>query len=126
MGIFDVFALEDVEEGRNDAIKNTMSKIRAVPVTGLTPAIIMKQCEEIMAKLKVSAMQRTEAHEQCGSSGSGQRDGCSRTDATLMTGSRAAGGPRATWCMCAHRGNGFSSGQEWMVLCGGIDLVSHR
>ena len=39
MGTFDVCALEDVEESRNDASKSTMSKITATPATGLTPEI---------------------------------------------------------------------------------------
>ena len=68
-------ALEDVEEGKNDASKSTTSKITKTPVTGLTPAIMLKQCEEIMANLKESAKQRNEVHEQRGSSSSEQREG---------------------------------------------------
>ena len=55
----DVCALEDVEESKNDARKNT-----TVSASGLTPVIMMKQCEEIMDNVKDSAKQRNKAHEQ--------------------------------------------------------------
>ena len=62
-------ALEDVEEGKNDASKSTTNKITK------TPTIMLKRCEEIMANLKASAKQRSEAHEQRASSSSEQCDG---------------------------------------------------
>ena len=68
MSTFDVCALEGVEESKNDANKRTTSKIMKTPVTPLTPAIMLKQCEDIMARLKESAKQRNEASEQSGSS----------------------------------------------------------
>ena len=90
---FDVCALEDVEENKNDANTNTLNNITIVPASGSTKEIMMKQCEEIMTKLKEPVKQRNEKPEQSGSSSSGERDGCSQTQATLMTGSRKAGGP---------------------------------
>ena len=82
-------ALEDVEESRNDASQSTTSKIRKTPATGLTPAIMLKQCEEIMANLKESAKQRSEVHEQSGPSSSEQRNGGSggpkKRDACVQT-----------------------------------------
>ena len=53
MGTFDVCALEDVEN--NDASKSTISNITTMPAPGLAPAIVLKQCEEIMANLKESS-----------------------------------------------------------------------
>ena len=55
--------------------KARRAKITKTPVTRLTPATMLKQCEEIVANLKESAKQRNEAHEQRGSSSSEQRDG---------------------------------------------------
>ena len=52
-------ALEDVEESKNDARKNT-----TVSASELTPVIMMKQCEEIMDNVKDSAKHRNKAHEQ--------------------------------------------------------------
>ena len=58
---FDMCALEDVEKSKNDASKSTTSKFTKTPTTGLTPAIMLKQCEEIMANLVESVKQRHEA-----------------------------------------------------------------
>ena len=58
----DMCAVEDVEESKGHASKSA-TKIRKMPATGLTPAIMLKQCEEIMANLKESTKQRNEAHE---------------------------------------------------------------
>ena len=59
VGTFDVCSLEDVEESKNDA-----RQITTVSASGLTPVIMMKQCEEIMDNVKDSAKQRNKAHEQ--------------------------------------------------------------
>ena len=94
MQSFDLCALEDVEESKNDASKNTTSKITKTPAARLTPAIMLKHGEEIMAKLKESAKQRNEAYEQSGSPSSEPRDSGSlgsqkrvQTMATSETGS---------------------------------------
>ena len=64
MGTLDECVLEDVEESKNDASKSTMSKITTVPAPGLTPSIILKQCEEIVANLQKTTKKRNEAQEQ--------------------------------------------------------------
>ena len=93
MGTFDVCALEDVEGSRNDTSKSTTNTVTTLPASGLTPAIMMKHCEEIMTNLKASASQRSEAHEQSGSSSSGHQSNvvhvCTRWQ-------RARRGPYAT------------------------------
>ena len=61
-----VCALEDVEESKNDASKSTTSKITKTLATGPTPAIMLKQCEEIMANLKESSSSQ---HRDGGSGG---------------------------------------------------------
>ena len=76
-----------------------------VPASGLSPEIMMKQCEEITAKLKKLAMQHNETHEQCGLSASGQGDGCSRTVARV---DGAAWTNRSLPSSMKHLGNKFS------------------
>ena len=71
-----------------------MSKITTVPASVLTPAVMMKQCEEVMANMKESDKQRDEAHEQSGSPSSEQRDGCSQTVVTLTTSPRTPRSPQ--------------------------------
>ena len=75
MGTYDVSALEDVEESKNDASKSTTSNRTKTPATGLTPAIMLTQSKEIMANLNESAKQRNEANKQSGSSSSEPCDG---------------------------------------------------
>ena len=84
VGTFDVCASEDVEENKNDAHGSAMSKLTMMPAPMFDPG----DREERVAKLGESAKQHSETHEPSGSSSSGQREGCSRTDATLMMGSR--------------------------------------
>ena len=51
------------------------SKTSTITAKDMIPATIMRQCEEIMARLKESVRQRTEAREQGKSSSSEQRAG---------------------------------------------------
>ena len=52
VGTFDVCALEHFDENKNDANTNAVGKLTMVSASGLTPEIMMKQCEENMARLK--------------------------------------------------------------------------
>ena len=84
MGTFDMCAVENVEESSGDA-----SKTSTTTATSMIPATMMRQCEEIMARLKGSARQRTEARSEERAGGSGgpeARDACMQTVATNATG----------------------------------------
>ena len=129
MGTFVVCALEGCRgEKERCEHERDEQKSRLVLASGWTLEIMMKPCEEIMANLKGSAMQRNGTHERSGSSSSGQRDGCSQTDATRMTGSRESGEvqnivmhecrprQRARRVQCTTR----------VVPCGGVDLCSRQ
>ena len=65
IGTFDVCALEDVEESKNET-NTSASKLTMVPARVHAAEITMK-CKEIKARLEDSAEQRNEAHEECGS-----------------------------------------------------------